>query len=150
MKILKQLLIYEMKKPVPVFSGDIVKRKLKLFEHEKEAIRRWCATFKDGTHVDITIRKHKSKRSNEQNRFYWKIVVGILADEFGYEPDEMHCVLREKFLRIHDDKHPDFVIAKSTTKLSTVEFIEYIEKIQRWASIEYQIYIPNPEKILSA
>lgn len=136
-----------MKQPVPIFEGNIVKRKLKLFEHEKEAIKRWCTTFKDGTKVDITIKKHKSARSNAQNRYYWKVVVGILADEFGYESDEMHMVLREKFLRIHDDKHPDFVIAKSTTKLSTVEFIEYIEKIQRWASIEHSIFIPDPEKI---
>ena len=73
--------------------------------------------------------------------------MGILANEFGYELDEMHIVLREKFLRIHDEKHPDFVIAKSTTKLSTVGFIDYIEKIQRWAALEYQIYIPDPEKI---
>ena len=136
-----------MKMPTPIFEGDIVKNKLKLSEREKESIKRWCATFKNGTHLDITIRKHKSKRTNDQNAYYWKIVVGILADEFGYEPDEMHMVLREKFLRIYDDKHPDFVIAKSTTKLNTVEFVEYVETIQRWASIDHHIYIPDPKKI---
>ena len=135
------------RQPVPIFEGDIIDKKLKLLKYEKEAIRRWVSTFKNGTHVDITIKKHKSKRTNDQNAYYWKIVVGILANEFGYEPDEMHMVLREKFLRIHDEKHPDFVIAKSTTKLSTVEFNDYIEKIQRWAAIEHQTYIPDPEKI---
>jgi len=59
----------------------------------------------------------------------------------------MHMVLREKFLRIYDDKHPDFVIAKSTTKLSTIDFIGYVERIQRWASIEHQIFIPDPKKV---
>ena len=136
-----------MKQPVPIFNADVVDKKLKFFEHEKLAIARWVSTFPNGTKLDIIIRKHSSKRTNEQNKYYWKIVIGILANEFGYEPDEMHMVLREKFLRIYDNKHPDFVIAKSTTKLSTIDFIGYVERIQRWASIEHQIFIPDPKKV---
>ena len=135
-----------MRQPVPIFEGDVLDNKLKLQDHAKEAMARWVSTFKNGTHLDIIIRKHKSKRSLEQNSYYWSVCIGILSDAFGYEADEMHMVLRGKFLRIHDDKHPDFVIAKSTTKLDTVEFVEYIEKIQRWAATEHQIFIPDPEK----
>lgn len=136
-----------MKQPIPIFEAHVVKKKLKLLDHVKKAIALWVSTFKDGTKLDITIRKQKIKRSNLQNRYYWGVVVEILSNEFGYEPDEMHMVLREKFLRIHDEKHPDFVIAKSTAKLNTLDFIDYIEKIQRWAAIEHQTYIPDPEKI---
>ena len=137
-----------MKMPTPTFEGDVVNKELKLAGHVRNAIKRWCATFKNGTHLEIIIRKYKTKRTSDQNAYYWKIVVGILADEFGYEPDEMHMVLREKFLRIYDEKHPDFVIAKSTTKLNTIEFVEYIEVIQRWASIDHHIYIPDPIKVV--
>ena len=55
-----------MKQPVPIFQANIVDKKLKFFEHEKVAMARWIATFKNGNKVDIVIRKHKEKRTNEQ------------------------------------------------------------------------------------
>ena len=107
--------------------------------------QRWLVTL-EGQRVVTETKKFKKKRSLEQNSYYWSVLIGILSREFGYETEEMHMVLREKFLRIHDDKHPDFVIAKSTTKLTTVEFVEYIEKIQRWAAEKHQIYLPDPNE----
>ena len=138
-----------MKQPTPVFEGHVVDGKMKMLDHVRAGLKRWMATFKEGTKVDVVIRKHRKKRTNLQNSYYWGVVLLILSNEFGYETEEMHMVLREKFLRIHDDKHPDFVIAKSTTKLSTIEFSEYIDKIQRWAAVEHQTYIPDPESMES-
>ena len=138
-----------MKQHIPVFEGHVVDGKMKMLDHVRAGLKRWMATFKEGTKVDVVIRKHRKKRTNLQNSYYWGVVLLILSNEFGYETEEMHMVLREKFLRIHDDKHPDFVIAKSTTKLSTIEFSEYIDKIQRWAAVEHQTYIPDPESMES-
>ena len=138
-----------MKQPTPTFQGHIAEKgKIKIFAPGKIAMARWINTFKVGTKLELIIRKWHEKRTNEQNAYYWGVVIPILSDHFGYDSEEMHMVLREKFLRIHDDKHPDFVIAKSTAKLNTAEFVEYIEIIQRWASIEHQTYIPDPEKIV--
>ena len=109
-----------------------------------ENYRRWLITL-EGQRVVTATKKFRKDRSSQQNRFYWGICVDILSKELGYEKDEIHLMLREKFLRIHDDKHPDFVLAKSTTKLTTTQFNEYIEKIQRWAAQELQIFIPDPE-----
>ena len=110
-----------------------------------ERFARYLMTL-EGKRVNILVTKFKKKRSLEQNSFYWGILIDILSREFGYESEEIHLMLREKFLRIYDDKHPDFVIARSTTKLTTVEFVEYIEKIQRWAAQEHQIYLPDPNE----
>ncbi len=33
---------------------------------------------------------------------------------------------------------------KSTTELSTVEFIEYMDQVQQWASEEFDVYLPDP------
>jgi hypothetical protein len=135
-----------MKQPIPIFEAHVVDKRLKMLEHVKKSVSLWVRTFPDGTKLDIVIKKQKAQRTNEQNKYYWGVVIPILADYFGYESDEMHMVLRGKFLRIHDEKHPDFVIAKSTTKLSTTDFVEYIEVIQRWAAAEHGIYIPPPLK----
>ena len=117
----------------------------KLIHDFPERFARYLMTL-EGKRVNILVTKFKKKRSLEQNSFYWGILIDILSKEFGYESEEIHLMLREKFLRIYDDKHPDFVIARSTTKLTTVEFVEYIEKIQRWAAQEHQIYLPDPNE----
>jgi len=140
-----------MKKPIPIFEGDVVNKKLKLFDHEKQAIKRWVATFKDGTKLDITIRKHKSKRSNEQNRYYFGVVLPILADYFGHDNvEDLHEDLKLKFNPIESKLNPDTKIGGTTTKMSTEEFYSgetsYVERICRWAAMEYSIYVPPPKK----
>ena len=110
-----------------------------------ERFARYLMTL-EGKRVNILVTKFKKKRSLPQNSYYWSVIIDILSREFGYESEEIHLMLREKFLRIYDDKHPDFVIARSTTKLTAVEFVEYIEKIQRWAAQEHQIYLPDPNE----
>ena len=140
-----------MKQPTPIFEGNVVNKKLKLFDHEKQAIGRWIATFKDGTKLDITIRKHKSKRSNEQNRYYFGVVLPILADYFGHDnTEDMHEDMKLKFNPIKSKIEPGKTIGGTTTKLSTVDFFSaetsYVERICRWAATEYSIYIPPPKK----
>jgi len=139
-----------MKQIVPIFEGDIVDQKLKLQDHVKAAISRWLRTFKTGAHVDIIIRKHRSKRTDEQNRYYWGVVIPILADHFGYDPEEMHEELKIMFNPIQSKIDPSRVIGGSTTKMDTKEFMadddSYIERICRWGATEYGIYIPPPKK----
>ena len=141
-----------MKQPTPRFFAVIKKSKLDIVDHEKEAIKRWCRTFKDGTKIDITIRKHSSKRTNLQNRYYWGTVVAILADYFGHDnAEDMHTDLKEKFNPVESKLEPGKMIGGTTTKLSTIDFMvaedSYVERICRWASMEYSIYIPPPKKV---
>ena len=140
-----------MKRPTPIFEGDIVDGKLKLLPQIKESISRWVRTFKTGTHVEITIRKYRTKRTNDQNRYYWGVVVPILSDHFGYDPEEMHEELKFLFNPLQSKIDPNRTIGGSTTKMSTVEFYgdedSYVEKICRWGATEHGIYIPPPEKV---
>lgn len=140
-----------MKLPIPIFEGHVVKKKLKLLDHVKKAINLWVSTFKNGTKLDITIRKQKVKRTNLQNRYYWGVVVPILADHFGHDnPEDIHSDLKLKFNPKPSKITPENTIGGSTTKLSTVEFFSaedsYVERICRWASVEHGVYIPPPEK----
>jgi len=140
-----------MKKPVPIFEGDVVDRKLVIQDHVRKAMARWVSTFKTGTHLDIVIRKHKTKRSLEQNAYYWSVVIPILADYFGHDnPESMHEDLKLEFNPVESKIVPGKMIGGSTTKLSTEEFYcgetSYIERICRWASMEHGVYIPPPTK----
>jgi len=139
-----------MRQPTPIFEGDIVDGKVKYQTHVRQGIARWISTFKNGTHIEVIYRKHHSKRTDEQNRYYWGVVIPILADHFGYDHEEVHEEMKLMFNPIQSKIDPSRKIGGSTTKMSTVEFYcdqdSYVERICRWSATEYGIYIPPPEK----
>ena len=96
----------------------------------------------NGQKVEVVIRKLRSQRSNNQNNYYWGCVLDILSKETGYEIDDLHEIMKYKFLKQNRKTGMEYV--KSTSKRSTSEFEEYLEKIRRWASIELSIFIPDP------
>jgi hypothetical protein len=101
----------------------------------------------DGHHVTVTVTKWHEARSNQQNAYYWGVVLHLLSNELGYTPEELHELLKQKFLTkwilIKDKEYPT---ALSTQELSTVMFKEYISKIVIWASLECGIIIPEPNE----
>lgn len=100
----------------------------------------------EGEVVQITIEKRKKPRSNEQNRYYWGVVVKAISIYTGYTANEAHDALREHFLSIPTDNALRLI--KSTTSLSTVEFEEYMMTIREWASAqEPPVYIPLPQEV---
>jgi len=123
--------------------GEIQNGKLKLRNEEtfKEQLARMKGT------VEIIVERTHSKRSLNQNAYYWGVMVKILSDELGYEPDEVHEILKQKFnpqnLKIQDQ---EIVIGGSTTKMSTIDFMAYVEQIQRWAASYLHISIPSPNE----
>lgn len=104
----------------------------------------------EGKPAYLAVGELKKNRSGNQNRYYWGIVVEILSNELGYTPDEIHEILKSKFLMkktIMLDNSEEFKIAHSTTKLSTKEFEEYAKNIRVWSAIELEIQIPEPNEL---
>lgn len=90
-------------------------------------------------------------RSNPQNSYYWGCVVQILSDELGYTPNEVHEIIKHKFLTekkivIRRKTEIPLNFSKSTTQLDTKEFEELMSKVRQWASIELGIYIQEPNE----
>ena len=119
-----------------VQKGKFIPDDLK--EFKREFYRR------EGRRVFVTVKNYAKNRSNEQNSYYWGVVIYIISDELGYTSEEAHEAMKFLFLRIRNDGKPDTV--RSTTELTTVEMEEYIDNIRRWASIEMNIYIPEPNE----
>ena len=93
--------------------------------------------------VTLTIEQYKKTRSDNQNRYYWGVIIELLRNELGYTADEMHDALRLKFLRVRGKVDT----IKSTAKLSTVEAEEYYSQIRIWASSELNVQIPEPNEV---
>lgn len=96
--------------------------------------------------------KKKATRSLPANAYYWACVVGTLAEHTGYTPDEMHEVLKAKFLPktlAVQDKNGEivgeFVIGGSTVKLNTTEFSDYVRDIKTWAREQLDVEIPDAD-----
>jgi hypothetical protein len=126
---------------IPVFTG-IVKDGFITYDNTDRVIR-FVRTL-EGKRIDITFREHKSKRSTNQNNYYFGVVCKILGDYFGYTEDEMHEALKIHFL---SKGACDVPTVGSTAKMNTAEFEDYLTKIKRWAASEYSVVIPDPNEI---
>lgn len=108
------------------------------------------AFFKDNPDADkvvIEIKPDKDSRSTKQNRLYWEWC-GIIGEELGYNKDEVHVLLGDKFLDkiIVQGKHKTIEQIPSTTTLKVSEFKEYLEQIDMMMA-EYGIMLPRPEDL---
>lgn len=131
------------------FNGHIDENGTPKIYHKKE-LDEW---FKNNAGKDfrIKVERKRKKRSTPQNAFYWAVVVPMIKDrlnELGHEfnDDDTHDALKAKFNTveiINKDEVSDEIV-KSTTKLTTVEFMEYLDKVMRWASEFLGIVIPEP------
>jgi len=104
------------------------------------------AKFKDGTDVELQIRKPKRSRSLPQNAYYHAVVVMLISEATGFTREETHNTLKMKFLTdmVHGSK-TDLPRMKSTTELSTIEFCDYVAQIQQFAAEFLDLFIPDPE-----
>ena len=107
----------------------------------------------EGKKVEITIKKARSKRSNQQNRYYHGCVIKIVRQGFkdlGYimSPEETHEFLKDKFLDYEIMANSEGVEIgrkfKSTTELTKTEFCEYVDKIAQWSAEILNVVIPEP------
>jgi hypothetical protein len=94
----------------------------------------------------VEIEPYVKRRSKRQNALYWSWLE-ILAGEFGYTKDELHIVLGEQLLPkvelVNRFTGEALMVPKSTTQLSTVEFRDYLDHIERIAA-EHGIMLPQP------
>lgn len=112
--------------------------------------------FKDGQRVWIEVSTYYRKRSLEQNNalhWYFKEI----SDETGIEFDEVKDQMAKKFLMTDVlDKNGDIVADPetgevmrrqlSTTELSTVQFMDYMDRVRLWANEFLNMELPEPDK----
>ncbi len=122
------------------------------------AIREALPGF-EGKVVEITLERYVRVRSGSQNRFYWRYVlprVVEVLEAFGNDADAdmAHDVCKHLFLpsggRVYltgkDGKPMHHML--TSTKLNTLEWENYIEKIRAWCAGE-GVQVPFPQEQLN-
>ncbi|MCP4103854.1 MAG: hypothetical protein GY750_20915 [Lentisphaerae bacterium] len=104
------------------------------------SLNKHFAKMKDGEYV-IEVKRYYKNRSIPQNKLLWDIYRQA-SEQTGYETDELHAMMGQKFLLDETRKTP-FVI--STTKLTTQEFSNFISRIVRFFTVEAGLIIYLPE-----
>ena len=107
--------------------------------------------------VVITFSKPKKSRSNNQNRFYWGVILPLvqngLLDATGElrSVDNIHYkILLPLFAPLNEivNKDTGECISERLTssEMTTTQFMEYIMEVQKWSAEFLSIDIPNPNE----
>ena len=135
-------------------TSSVFKGKLK---RNANLIRDALNSF-EGKEIVIKIEKVRKKRSNPQNRHYWGVVLPLvqqgLKETGNIMTAEMtHELLRLRFLKeqinVNEITGEYIERIKSTTELSTSQFMDYISEIQQFSAEYFNINIPNPNQDLT-
>jgi hypothetical protein len=70
---------------------------------------------------------------NQNEKKYWKLIED-LGDLLGNDADEMHALMKYKFLSYkHDMLGDEMVVVPSTSKLNSKDFEDYLTKVEEFA-----------------
>lgn len=129
-----------------VKSGRLVIRNRRAFDASVSGLR-------DGWEVELTVKRLRATRSLEQNAYYWGVVVQMLSEHTGYTPEDIHELLKAKFipkrLAVCDGNgviQGEFVLAGSTRSMNKLEFGEYMDSVRQWAADALDVVIPDPNQ----
>jgi hypothetical protein len=129
--------------PIPIFFGRIDHARFK-----PDSAERYMAYLAgiEGKRVTLKIDKEHKRRSDNENRYYWGVVIAIMSEYTGYTTEETHEAMKWQFLRKPGEKGmPDTV--RSTTSLNTEEMEEYLERVRQFAAEKLACYVPLPNEI---
>ena len=117
-------------------------------QHAIECIKRLTL---EPIHI-IEIKEYRKNRSLEQNSLHWDRLDVIrlhIADSTGqvYSQEELHDFFKSKLLPIKFiDVGGEIVeVRRSTKKLNTKEFSEFMDHIDRYCIERLNLFLPTPE-----
>jgi hypothetical protein len=95
----------------------------------------------------VKINVKRKNRSIPQNDLYWLWLTCIM-DETGEHKDNLHEYFKQYYLGASEtivfDKYRIFV-PPTTTGLDTLQFTNYLNRIEQFAATELGIILPHPE-----
>lgn len=132
-----------MVKIIPQFWGVIEKGDI-VYEHPDRRDY-YIKNLKDGLRIVEVLKPAKKLRSNNQNSYYWGVVISLIAEEIGISVDEAHDLMKIQFLKKRISEK--LWTVRSTASLNTLEFEDYLANVKRFASMELNIIIPDPNNL---
>jgi hypothetical protein len=104
------------------------------------------ATLPNGEHI-LTVSKQVKHRTIDQNRLMW-LWFACLEHDSGTLKETYHDYYCGKFLLRHETvMGKDVTLVGGTSKLNTVQFKNFLDKVQADAVSEKGIILPNPDDL---
>ena len=93
----------------------------------------------------VDISEKKRIRTIPQNRLY-RLYLVCIGFETGNDADDLHVFFKEKYLEpIIKTVFGQEIKTYTTTNLNTIQFKNYLDKIQIFAALDLSITLPDPE-----
>jgi hypothetical protein len=134
----------------PTFYGIV---KNGIFRADRPAELKSRLTGLEGQRVQVTMQKRGAKVSLPQSRYWFGVVIPLLAEHFGYDMDErkaLHYQLMAMCFGTRTETRlgveMEVVNVESMTKLSTADFEKLADWTRRWAAKEHSVYVPEPNE----
>lgn len=127
-----------------------------VFKRNRNLVLQAIQSF-NGKEVVITFSKPKKSRSNNQNAFYWGVVLPLvqkgLLDATGElrSNDNIHYkILLPLFAPtneiVNTDTGESLLERLTSSEMTTTQFCEYIMEVQKWGAEFLGIDIPSPNE----
>jgi hypothetical protein len=120
------------------------------FSFDQRVFKTLTRSLKDG-HYEVSVQRLLANRSLQHNRYYWGVVIAALADHTGYTPNELHELMKMKFLPKslalldgNGDVKGEYVMGGSTRKLKVSEFYQFVNEVRRFAAEELGVETMDP------
>ena len=97
----------------------------------------------------VTVEPHRKRRSLSQNSLLWcwlNEVAGHVSQHTGMDIDDIHEAFKLKFLPAKiKEVLGETLDVRSTTKLTTLEMVAYMDRIYAWVTSELGVLLPLPQ-----
>lgn len=127
----------------------------KLVHLNRDVVRNNLQSFGKSVRLRVSYETYYTKRSVDQNStLHWYL--SIIAEETGMEMLDVKDQMAKKYLMVEVKDKEGSIVADpetgeimmkqlSTAELTTVQFMEYTEKIRMWAGTFLNIDLPEPD-----
>jgi len=134
------------------FQGKITEGNITLIPKHKLLYREEVAKL-EGCDVLLSLEKKRDKKSYQQIKYYWGVVIPVIAEEIGYMKHEhtyLHKDLKDiLYYEIRTDKltGEEKKYLKSLKDATTKDAEDYFEAVRQWALSTHNIYVPLPNEV---
>jgi hypothetical protein len=113
-------------------------------------------TWGTGECFEIVCQDIQTTRSAKANRYYWGVVLKLIAEHTGHKPEAIHDAMCEMFLpdeqarveffnRMTGEKLEVQVESQRSSKLNGMAFYDFVEEVRQWARDFLQVDTPDPD-----
>lgn len=117
-------------------------------ERIADNLRAFVMAALPGKKLRVEVCEYRKRRSQDQNAFLWGVVYKTLADATGNEADDLHEFFLGEWggwdvIDVMGQKRK--VPKRRSSKLTTVEFAEFVAFIQQRSAETVGVFIPDPD-----